>query len=631
MRLNEKHIRLLKLLLNDSISLDRLSFEINISKKSIVTYIGHLNNYFNNEMEIYKKGNQFNLLIKNEDHFFKKLKDLEEELNNKLNKDNSLINNVLSVLLDNHPVLIDDLAERFYVSKDVIHNIINEIRKTSRTYDVKIIGKPNVGLYLSGEEYNIRKLVIDHFPGSVKNISLNEKLLNEFLYLSKELKLDNNTYESLKTALKVTIKRIKSNCFMSSKSLNYSYIYESLEYKSLKFTTDYLKNINSHINSKEEILILVTQLIGRRATFLDEIISSNDEKIINQIINQIITQTIKDVKKYFNIQIDKSLFSKDIRLHIKHLINRLIFNIKIKTDIGLDISSQFPFAFELSKVLGSNISKVANIEVSKDELNYLTIYFSVYLERLEQNLNDIKTIILITQEGLSVKKLLINNISNIFGNTININTIDRYEDLNNIENDYDLIISTIINRNSTDKVIYIDNPFDRNLLKSKIEQFLIYKEYLIKNNFRKPIILDFVTESDFYIFNDNLYYQQYIDYLADELIKENKVTSHFKYKLNKREKKSNTVTGHLGFPHTGYNGDDICIKIAFLNTQCLDYKDLKIIILVATPDSMKNEYLLIKIYEEILSIASNNYLISKLQNHNNFQDFSKTLIEEMSE
>ncbi|QOA09596.1 PRD domain-containing protein [Staphylococcus aureus] len=627
MRLNEKHIRLLKLLLNDSISLDRLSFEINISKKSIVTYIGHLNNYFNNEMEIYKKGNQFNLLIKNEDHFFKKLKDLEEELNNKLNKDNSLINNVLSVLLDNHPVLIDDLAERFYVSKDVIHNIINEIRKTSRTYDVKIIGKPNVGLYLSGEEYNIRKLVIDHFPGSVKNISLNEKLLNEFLYLSKELKLDNNTYESLKTALKVTIKRIKSNCFMSSKSLNYSYIYESLEYKSLKFTTDYLKNINSHINSKEEILILVTQLIGRRATFLDEIISSNDEKIINQII----TQTIKDVKKYFNIQIDKSLFSKDIRLHIKHLINRLIFNIKIKTDIGLDISSQFPFAFELSKVLGSNISKVANIEVSKDELNYLTIYFSVYLERLEQNLNDIKTIILITQEGLSVKKLLINNISNIFGNTININTIDRYEDLNNIENDYDLIISTIINRNSTDKVIYIDNPFDRNLLKSKIEQFLIYKEYLIKNNFRKPIILDFVTESDFYIFNDNLYYQQYIDYLADELIKENKVTSHFKYKLNKREKKSNTVTGHLGFPHTGYNGDDICIKIAFLNTQCLDYKDLKIIILVATPDSMKNKYLLIKIYEEILSIASNNYLISKLQNHNNFQDFSKTLIEEMSE
>ncbi|MGX0197616.1 putative licABCH operon transcriptional regulator [Staphylococcus hominis] len=627
MRLNEKHIRLLKLLLNDSISLDRLSFEINISKKSIVTYIGHLNNYFNNEMEIYKKGNQFNLLIKNEDHFLKKLKDLEEELNNKLNKDNSLINNVLSVLLDNHPVLIDDLAERFYVSKDVIHNIINEIRKTSRTYDVKIIGKPNVGLYLSGEEYNIRKLVIDHFPGSVKNISLNEKLLNEFLYLSKELKLDNNTYESLKTALKVTIKRIKSNCFMSSKSLNYSYIYESLEYKSLKFTTDYLKNINSHINSKEEILILVTQLIGRRATFLDEIISSNDEKIINQII----TQTIKDVKKYFNIQIDKSLFSKDIRLHIKHLINRLIFNIKIKTDIGLDISSQFPFAFELSKVLGSNISKVANIEVSKDELNYLTIYFSVYLERLEQNLNDIKTIILITQEGLSVKKLLINNISNIFGNTININTIDRYEDLNNIEKDYDLIISTIINRNSTDKVIYIDNPFDRNLLKSKIEQFLIYKEYLIKNNFRKPIILDFVTESDFYIFNDNLYYQQYIDYLADELIKENKVTSHFKYKLNKREKKSNTVTGHLGFPHTGYNGDDICIKIAFLNTQCLDYKDLKIIILVATPDSMKNEYLLIKIYEEILSIASNNYLISKLQNHNNFQDFSKTLIEEMSE
>ena len=57
--------------------------------------------------------------------------------------------------------------------------------------------------------------------------------------------------------------------------------------------------------------------------------------------------------------------------------------------------------------------------------------------------------------------------------------------------------------------------------------------------------------------------------------------------------------------------------------------DLKIIILIATPDEMVNETLLIRVYEEVLAISNNAYLISKFSEKTTFQDFIQLLNQEM--
>ena len=75
------------------------------------------------------------------------------------------------------------------------------------------------------------------------------------------------------------------------------------------------------------------------------------------ILNSIIENTIKDINFYYTIKIDEQLFSNDIKLHIKYLINRLIFEINIHNDLIDEVKKRYPFAYELSKVLAENIEK----------------------------------------------------------------------------------------------------------------------------------------------------------------------------------------------------------------------------------------------------------------------------------
>ena len=135
---------------------------------------------------------------------------------------------------------------------------------------------------------------------------------------------------------------------------------------------------------------------------LDEIISEDDQSILNRIIQQ----TIDDIDFYYNIKIDVELFSSDIQLHIKYLINRLIFDIRIQNDFIDEVENKYPFAYELSKVLATNIEKEINIKVPLNELGFLSVYFSVYLQQLEQKFKEIHSIAFITDQGLSSVKLM---------------------------------------------------------------------------------------------------------------------------------------------------------------------------------------------------------------------------------
>ena len=149
-------------------------------------------------------------------------------------------------------------------------------------------------------------------------------------------------------------------------------------------------------------MLIVFQIIGRRASLLDEIISEDDQSILNRIIQQ----TIDDIDFYYTIKIDEELFSTDIQLHIKYLINRLIFDIRIQNDFINEVEYRYPFAYELSKVLATNIEKEINIKVPLNELGFLSIYFSVYLQQLEQKFKEIHSVAFITNQGLSSAKLM---------------------------------------------------------------------------------------------------------------------------------------------------------------------------------------------------------------------------------
>ena len=85
----------------------------------------------------------------------------------------------------------------------------------------------------------------------------------------------------------------------------------------------------------------------------------------------------------------------------------------------------------------------------------------------------------------------------------------------------------------------------------------------------------------------------------------------------------------LGFPHASQHREKIYIKVAILENGCIDYPELKIVVLIATPEQSVNEALLIRTYEEVLNLSTNSFLINKLSQKTSFAKFSQLLNEEM--
>ncbi|MDN6067053.1 MAG: HTH domain-containing protein, partial [Staphylococcus equorum] len=76
MKLSEKHIKIVELLLNDNISLEKLSFNIEVSEKTILNSIQQLNHYFDGLVVISKYHRTLTLYIKKEQAFFNHFEDL---------------------------------------------------------------------------------------------------------------------------------------------------------------------------------------------------------------------------------------------------------------------------------------------------------------------------------------------------------------------------------------------------------------------------------------------------------------------------------------------------------------------------------------------------------------------------
>src|SRR5699024_10798295 len=402
-------------------------------------------------------------------------------------------------------------------------------------------------------------------------------------------------------------------------------VFRSADYKNFEMFSVHIQKEYGADYPNYELLLVVLQLFGRRASVIDEIIGKDDDTLIQRLIEK----TIEDINDLFTIKINEDLFSKDIRLHLKYLIDRLLFDVKVSNETVGDVRQRFPFAYELSKVMAENIERETKVQVPINELDFLSIYFSIFLDELEQKMNDISSVTIITNQGLSTSRIITVNLRHILNDNVEIEVFNLEETDEKLIDYYDLIISTTQTNRLFNKVLYVEDVLDRQLLKLKIEQFLIYKDVNNVKLFNQTILFDYLSAPDIYHIDDASQYYEVIKFLSDELVDEKKVEPEFIERILDKEKEKPTINSALGFPHTIHSQDEIQIKLAIVDNALDDYDDLKVIILMAIPEKNVNEAVLIRLYEEVLSLAANNYLMNTINEKTGFRELAHILNQEM--
>nr|WP_236877931.1 HTH domain-containing protein [Clostridioides difficile] len=352
------------------VSINSIANELNVTTRSVRTYIKQLNKDLGNDIAIIKyiKGQGYKLEIKDE-QILNKIIDINRKNVFSLNSKEDRVEFILNYLteLDGF-ITLDSLADEMCVGRTTLVNDFQYVEKVFASYNLNLIKKQNTGMKLNGNELDIRLFILNqlyknsrkdfnnskYFKGIKKEeiINLEEKLLTLFkknnFYVTDEMLREVINY------IVVLVYRVKE----TKKVKDYDVKFDLLKSYDEYFIAREIKHIISEmfecILNDEEIIYLTIPLVSGNAPASEcALNSSRINKNIDELMESIFNQIYVDM----GIFINEDELRVGLGYHLSFTLNRLLFNIKLKNVLLEEIKQNYILPFKLAQIAGKVIEK----------------------------------------------------------------------------------------------------------------------------------------------------------------------------------------------------------------------------------------------------------------------------------
>ena len=325
----------------------------------------------------------------------------------------------LSLLTGNQPLLVKSIAPKLGVSRPTVFNDMDAVEAWLVDHGLKLIRRPGYGFEIDGSELDIRKGIVSVVLDTIGQMSLlalyqgksNPVLTSDEwergLQNTPDFDLNVLEFEACSGLVKqaeemshfsftdsshlamvlffcVLIDRGKKGHVLNDFPIPGRDFLETREYELALTLTNILNekyelklgnaetaNMAAHIMGIKGRQSLSTTAIDTNTMFKDE--------EIEQLIRAMILEASKMLHPILNI--DQQL-RQGLLFHIKPVMNRLYFGLRIRNFLLDEIKSQYPYIFmvaeKTSKVLESRIGR----RVPESEIGYLAMHFGAAMERL---------------------------------------------------------------------------------------------------------------------------------------------------------------------------------------------------------------------------------------------------------
>lgn len=643
-----KEFKILTLCKNKEFAnINHMAEELKVTTRSVRTYIKQLNENLGEDIAqiIYVKGYGYKLEIKNKEAF-----ELLFEENKKISFDFNVKDERILYLLDffteyNDVITIDQLAEQISVGRTTIVNDIKSTREILNEYNLDLIKKQNFGMWLKGNEFDKRLLLINYIYKDSKNDLKNSKYVNgvdarllkqlktKILRLFKEdnFYATNQIFEETIKYILVQIVRIKNGNEIVEYDKRFDLLGSYDEYNlSQKIKVIVEENFDTTLN-EYETLYLTLPLVSGNAAPISKFMSNKPQ--LRENISDLMEKIFKEIYIRMGIIISDQTLRDNLGYHLEFTLNRLLFNIKLKNLLLEDMKENYVLPYNLAKISADVIENVYNLVMPEDEIGYIAIHFGSYLEKNIIS-NTLQKVAIVCSTGLGATNLITIRIRKIIGENVEIDTFSIF-DIDKVNlSQYDLVFTTSdidINSNS---VLKIDTILDESKLRNKIEKMIYLNNSNLSKNLNNVKLADnlivgvFLHEKYFSVLN-NKTISTALKNMIDKMMQDGVVGEKFKKDILEREKSHPTIfKSGLLLPHSvNDKSNELCVSIGVLQKP-IQYQgiEIKIIMLIAFSGDDQNSDLLVKVYEEALSIGQNEKYINQLSKCRDFYDLTRTLL-----
>lgn len=564
------YYKLLSVLIDEEnyISVSVLSEQFHVSTKTIRNYLS--NNDFLSLIypcKIEKKPNLGVKLIGNKNDILKikrflliKNKDLDA-IEIRGNKEQNYILNFL--FQSENYCTSQSLANKLYKSKSSIQGDIEVIREFLKEFHVAVNTKENLGIWLDGEERNIRNAYqnfIFNYIEDVRNqkdkgiLKVNFEFIEVIQGILPKLNVSNiaktisyseevlgNKFTDNDKALLLIRLSILTQRLLIGKTVTNNHI-------KLKNIKEYFAAEIIRINIEKEYPVLLNE---------DEVLEISEYLLSCRSQKQYISQD-----EYFNSNIAKQFLSKvgdflemdlkkdesllnNLMIHLKPAIRRLRYGVKSENPILKDIRYEYSDVYLAVLTCIEEIEKSENVAFDINEIGYICLHIVAAINRKEKG-RYIKAC-LICDSGLTITKYLESAISVNIKEIMLENSITSDKINESIYHEYDLVLDTTSKAdNHYLNSIEIKTIFDKSDI-ALVNHWILERQINYSKNssvFRDTVFLfkeNNITPKDLFI--------KYGMYLEQN----GYVESGFIQSIFEREKKASTLIGKgVAVPH-GYH------------------------------------------------------------------------------
>lgn len=560
------------------------------------------------------------------------------EIRNKIYKQEDLFNSshtrmaymFWQLMHAEEPYLTDDLSEEMKVARTTTISDLNRLRKAIEKYDLKIKGKANTGLALCGDEYKIRLFILENiYEQLYLNFPLGQTIREKLYDFQERLSMDALGFGFFYRFFVVMIQRMESGHMIKKLEPKYEELYGSSAYMIVDEFLNEIEQVKGYKISKEERLFLSISVAGMRTPANTAEI---EQKIsISEGVADLIIEILDRIKAELNVTVVANELFDDFVYHVFFMINRLKYGFHIYNPMVDDFKNKYSVAYKMAEIAKGVLEERVGIEMTEDEMGFLAAYFGVFLLEQEPEEKRCK-IAIVCGSGKIIGRLIENQLKKVFDVEPEFEFFYGIFDENR-KDDFDYIVTTTeLHMDTRTPVIFMDEVFDREYIQRKFENMRYLSE--AGRTIRKGIdslFMNLLDETRFFVLDQESSYDENVDRMARALTNQGELDAGFAQRVREREKYSTMVLDqNIAFPHTKNMLSKLTLAMGVFPDMLKDdkYGNIRIIILLGIPESMEDDTVLVRLYDDILSIGKKPDVIPKIQKMESYREFLLYIAEE---
>ena len=618
-----------------AVRIGALAAKLSVSERTVRNDIKQLNRDLASCAAIEGEKGRYDLRIFDMDRFnelYSSLTKTDEFMNSGRNRMNYIF---ASLMRSDEAILTDELAYEMNIGRTTIVSDLKKLREEIREYNLSILGKTSKGLTLEGEELDIRTYVMETmFEDVYRDYPLDKEIQDIIRHTLKAHSFEKNVRENYVRFVTLMLDRLLTGHGLGKLSAKYYNLTMRSSFEVVDTLLDQLGLIlHTDIPIEEKIYTFLPIAGMRTPGDINELqmISLDDS------IRPLIQKVFYRIRQELNIKIVTDRFEDEFLYHMMFMLNRIRFHVKIENPLYEELITKYPLAYQMAVIASMVISEEYGFTVPDSEKGYLTAYFGIFLS--ENGIEEEKPfrIAVVCEGGKVTAQLIEVQLKKVLDSkaelTLYYNEAFDREELES----YDIILTTYkLPYECSRPTIRIREVFNERELYHKIEKAKYWDQVdvpVIDNNWF--VINGLLDESRFFLFQGDESYEEAVSMMADSLAEQGYVDDDFFLRLKEREKKGTMVFDKaIALPHTvHYAGDKLVMAIGVCETGVKHQDhDIPIIILLGFPEeSGMDDQLLIRIYDEIITIAQDEALMKKIAKAKTFTDLLRVLYRQPGE